>query len=206
MVEIILRKRYGPQWFRANALIQPDDWMVEQIAARFQHPSVHAVWDWVITHIRYPWGALAWSDHHTAQAFWRPGLFGRRPQFRYSQRDYWSMPGEVLRDRVGDCKDSAVLLTSLLRHWLGPRQVYLSAGRYQDQHTAHLHAWTTIFLPDGTPLALDTTYPHPLPADIWVTESPHYLPFWRCNEARTVLCRPQAARRAYGRDLRIVEA
>lgn len=206
MVEIVLRKRFGAQWFRVNALVQPNDWMVEQVAAQLRGRSVHAVWDWVIEHIAYPWGQLGWSDIHSMEAFWRPGLFGRRPRFRYAQRDYWSMPGEVLRDRMGDCKDSAALLTSLLRHQLGPRQVYMSVGQYRDAHACYLHAWTTIFLQDGTPLALDTTYPRPIRSDLWITESPHYHPFWRANDHHTVLLDPAAARQAYGADLQMHKA
>lgn len=204
--DILLRKRYGNQWFRVNALIQPDDWMVEQIAHQLRATSVHGTWDWVITHIRYPWGQLGWSDTHTMQAFWLPSLWGKRPQVRYTQADFWSMPGEVLRDRTGDCKDSAALLTSLLRHSLSERQVYMSVGLYVGQGRRHLHAWTTIFLPDGTPLALDTTYPRPLPPAVWVTEQPHYIPFWRANDQRSLILKPQLARHYYGGDLRLIQA
>lgn len=206
MVDILLRKRYGNQWFRVNALIQPQDWMVEQVDRQLAGASVHGVWDWVIQHIEYPWGRLAWSDWHQMSAFWLPTLWGRRTRFRYRQDDFWSMPGEVLRDRVDDCKGSAVLLTSLLRHQLSPRQVYMSVGYYHEGHRRLLHAWTTIFLPDGTPLALDGTYPTPLPPGVWVREDPHYIPFWRANDCQTVILRPSLAQQVYGRDLRLVKA
>lgn len=207
MMTVALRKRYGAYWFRVNELIQPHTLMVDRLMHQLGPRPIHTYWDWVITHIRYPYGQIAWDDHHTERAFWRPTWFGRAPLFLYQQNDYWAFPGEVLRDRVGDCKDSAALLTSMLRHRLGPRQVYMSVGYYLGDHGhRHLHAWTTIFLPDGTPLALDTTYSRPLPRDQWVLETPHYLPFWRANEVRTVLLRPDLARKAYGHDLALVPA
>jgi len=108
---------------------------------------------------------------------------------------------------MDDCKGSAALLTSLLRHRLGPDQVFMSVGLYYpDRQAAFLHAWTTVFLPDGTPLALDSTYPRPLPADVWVREAPRYRPFWRANDRVTVVLRPDLAQRYYGRDLRLVQA
>ena len=206
MSDVVLRKRYGNQWFRINQLIQPHDYMVDRLMQSLPRRTVHGYWDWVIAHIQYPWGQLAWSDTHAMQAFWLPGLLGRRVRLRYSQPDFWSMPGEVLRDRVGDCKDGAVLVTSMLRHVLTETQVYMSVGWYTDAHQHHLHAWTTIFLPDGTPLALDTTYPHPLTPGQWVRESPHYRPFWRANDRRTLVLDAKAAQRAYGPNLRITQA
>ena len=203
MSTVILRKRYGNYWFRVNELVQPHTYLVDQVMHRLGTQPVHTYWDWVIRHITYPYGHPAWDDLHTEQAFWRPTLFGRRPKFFYRQADYWEFPGEVLRDRVGDCKDSAALLTSMLRHVLTDRQVYMSVGYYHDHGAHHLHAWTTIFLPDGTPLALDTTYPHPLAMTEWVTETPHYQPFWRANDHRTRVLQPVLARQAYGADLRL---
>ncbi len=206
MSDVVLRKRYGNQWFRVNQLIQPHDFMVDHLMQTLPRRTIHGYWDWVISHIQYPWGPLSWSDTHQMQAYWLPGLLGRRVRLRYSQPDFWSMPGEVLRDRVGDCKDGSVLLTSMLRHVLTEAQVYMSVGWYADDHQRHLHAWTTIFLPDGTPLALDTTYPHPLPARQWVREFPHYRPFWRANDRRTLLIDVPGARHAYGSNIRIIEA
>lgn len=207
VAEIILRKRYGPQWFRVNQLIQPDDWMVEQVVQQdLAGATVHQVWDWVITHITYPWGRIAWSDWHQMAAFWKPTLWGRTARFRYRQVDFWSYPGEVLRDRMDDCKGSAVLLTSLLRHWLSSDQVFMSVGYYDDPRgRRHLHAWTTIFL-HGKPIALDGTYPHPLPDHEWIREHPHYQPFWRANDVRTLLIQPTVAQRVYGRSIRLLEA
>lgn len=202
MRHVVLRKRYGQYWFRVNELIQPHTYLVDRLMAQLGTQPVHAYWDWVIRHITYPYGHPAWDDQHREQAYWRPALFGRAPLFVYVQRDYWEFPGEVLRDRVGDCKDSAALLTSMLRHVLTDRQVFMSVGYYQDHGRHHLHAWTTLFLPNGTPLALDTTYARPLPSTVWVTESPHYIPFWRANDHRTRVIRPDLAQQAYGPDLR----
>lgn len=203
MAEIILRKRYGNQWVRVNSFIQPHDWMVEQlIQGPLRGASIHEVWDWVIQHIAYPWGRTSWNDWHQMQAYWRQGLFGRTPKFRYHQPDFWSYPGEVLRDRMDDCKGSAALLTSLLRHGIASDRIYMSVGYYRNGRQMHLHAWTTVFM-GRTPYALDSTYPRPLPVHEWITESPHYRPFWRANDQRTVLLEPETARRVYGHDLRI---
>lgn len=201
---LVMRKRFGNLWFWANDLITPHSYMVGQVARRLGARSIHDRWDWVIRNIRYPFGDPAWNDTHQYQAFWRRTWFGRAPLVVYRQNDYWSYPDEVLRDGTGDCKDSAALLTSLLRRALGPDQVYLSAGWYHDHGQRHLHAWTTIFLPDGTPLALDTTYSRPLPPGRWVTESPHYVPIWRVNDQGTRILKPHDIRPAYGRQIRIV--
>lgn len=203
-MQVILRKRFGNYWFGVNELIQPHGYMVQEMARRLGPMTVHAYWNWVITHVQYPYGHIAWDDQHREQAFWRPTWFGRAPLFTYHQADYWAFPGEVLRDGVGDCKDTAALLTSFLRRSLKPNQVYMSVGWYNDGHQRHLHAWTTVFLPNGTPLALDTTYPRPLGRHEWVTEAPHYVPFWRANDARTVLINPHAAHQAYGHNIRII--
>lgn len=103
MSTVILRKRYGHYWFRVNELVQPHTYLVDQVMHRLGPQPVHTYWDWVIRHITYPYGHPAWDDMHTEQAFWRPTLWGRRPKFFYRQADYWEFPGEVLRDRVGDC-------------------------------------------------------------------------------------------------------
>lgn len=200
---VILRKRFGPLWFDVQDLITPQTYMMQQLMRRLGRRTVHSYWDWVIRHIAYPFGNPAWNDEHRQQAYWRPTWFGRAPRFVYRQMDYWEYPDEVLRDRVGDCKDSAALLTSMLRWVLSPRQVYMSVGWYHDHRHRHLHSWTTIFLPDGTPLALDTTYSRPLPAHQWVLEAPHYRPLWRANDQRTRILHPHEAQRTYGSDLRL---
>lgn len=202
-MEIILRKRFGNYWFRVNELIQPHTYLVDRLMDRLHYATVHEYWDWVIRHVEYPYGHPAWDDLHKESAFWRPTLFGRAPRFAYVQPDYWALPGEVLRDRVGDCTDSSALLTSMLRHFLSDKQVYMSVGWYENRGKRHLHAWTTLFLPDGRPLALDTTYERPLPAHRWILESPHYQPFWRANDRRTLVLQPIMAQDAYRGDLRI---
>jgi len=202
-MRVLLARRYGAEWLDVREFVRPHTVMVDAVVRRHGPRTVHGWWTWVATTIRYPFGAPAWEDLHVEQAYWRPvGRGGRSPLFRYVQPDYWEYPSETLRDGVGDCKDTAILLTSILRHLLPPDQVVVSVGWFTTPTRRFLHAWTTVRI-RGRLMALDTTINPPPPPGWWIPEHPHYRPFFRFNDQRTWLLDPAAARAAYGTTIHI---
>ena len=58
--------------------------------------------------------------------------------------DYWTVPGELLEARAGDCDDKAILLTSILRNYLPADQVYCAFGLWilDGETTGHMYVVT----------------------------------------------------------------
>jgi hypothetical protein len=98
-------------WYDIKSFVQPDDPLVKEIASillRTKNP-IRAAGEFVHQHVAY-------GDE---------------------ENEFWKYPWETLADRVGDCDDTAIALTSILRNYLPADKVYVAVG-YLDGEG---HAW-----------------------------------------------------------------
>lgn len=193
MDTIIIHRRYG-EWLDVRQLVQPHDFMVGRVVDRLKsdgHHTIRGAWNWVLDHIRYPPGPPMWEDLHIEYRFtW--GVLPI-PRFASVSRDFWQYPSETLAAGMGDCKDSAILLCSMLRHVMGSGQVFVSVGRYRGNGHDFGHAWVSIRDEQGWGV-LDTTLTGPVPARARVYEydGGPYVPVFRFNDQTTLRVSGQA--------------
>jgi len=79
----------------------------------------------------------------------------RNVTYRSDDGEFWYTPSETLRQRAGDCDDSAILLVSMLRQFYPADRVYVAVGPYRGLG----HAWVEL---DGQILEATYTYAHPV--------------------------------------------
>jgi len=181
-MDYIVRKRYGGEPALLTSFVRPDDYLVRKIAEGLPL-SIGACWNWVCINIEYPSGRF--PDRHVLHAFTRRGILGERAFLTYVDLDLWHYPGEVIFMSAGNCDDSAILLTSMLRRFIDSKRVYVSIGTFQNLG----HAWCSIFI-DGKPYVLETTLSR---AKESITYMPEELPYdvsLRFNDIAVVEVKP----------------
>ncbi|MBA7675319.1 hypothetical protein ES703_83549 [subsurface metagenome] len=111
----------------------------------------------------------------------------RNIDYRRDVGEFWQIPSETLRG-AGDCEDSAILLTSLIRAG-GMPHCYVTLGRLG----GYGHAWCQL---DGE--ILETTYTSARP----VPDPQDYCPYCMFNESEVIELWPGALGEVFeiGRD------
>ncbi|GAI98236.1 unnamed protein product [marine sediment metagenome] len=105
--QILVAVRYPGQWNYLQDFVQPDN--PDVLAISSQYPDYWALYDFVCRNVDY----------------------------RRDIGEFWQVPSETLVSKMGDCEDTSILLTSLLR-CVGI-DAYTAIGEY----LGYGHAWTT---------------------------------------------------------------
>jgi hypothetical protein len=100
--DILANVRYDSRYHSIKSLVQPDD------------PTVRAVARVLVQADDFISATQEFVDSFTT--------------YRTEVGDYWAKPHETLDARAGDCDDKAILLTSILRNYIPPDQVYCAYG------------------------------------------------------------------------------
>lgn len=104
------------------------------------------------------------------------------PGISYETLDFWNFPAETLRDGVGDCEDTAILLCSILRTKLSEDDVFVSAGLFK----GYGHAWVTVLNNNGKPITLETTGSNIIRLSSSLMEGEPYEPIVRFNDKKVI--------------------
>ncbi|MBA7549607.1 hypothetical protein ES705_42097 [subsurface metagenome] len=146
--QILVAVRYPGQWNSLQDFVQPDN--PDILAALSQcGPNPWDLYNFVCQEISY----------------------------RYDVGEFWQTPSETLRG-YGDCEDSAILLTSLIRAGEVPN-CYVALGSLGD----YGHAWCQL---DGG--ILETTYTRAQP----VPDPQNYCPYLYFNDQDIIELWPNA--------------
>lgn len=144
--EIVAPVRGTAERYPLRSFVIPQDVIPE--AQQFQRDtiadSIVAAWQGTIDRVLY------WQDY---------GEF-----FKY--------PRETWDSRLGDCEDSAILLTSIIRNYM--QHVYVAIGFF----LSYGHSWTVVSLPEGD-YVIESTLSS-MPPDPWlirVQETNEYVPY-----------------------------
>jgi len=132
-----VRRRYGNEIWDVRQFVQPGTPGVVRLVKMFplsREKFILAAWQWVVNNIKYPPGPPEENDRHYREAYLPPALS------REVTYDYWNFPAETLALGVGDCEDASILLCSILRHRLGPNEVFVTVGEFENFG----HAWVTV--------------------------------------------------------------
>jgi len=105
-----------------------------------------------------------------------------QPARSYTQYDFWNFPSETLRDGIGDCEDTSILLCSILRNMLSSDEVFVTVGLFAD----YGHAWVTVINEKGQPLTLETTGSNVITFDESLLENLPYQPIFRFNDEKVI--------------------
>jgi len=108
--------------------------------------------------------------------------YGNSSLLRYETFDFWSYPSETLRDRVGDCEDTSILLASILRNRLSHNEVFVTIGYFDGIG----HAWVTVNHPQKGNIVLETTSDQLVEDKLIVTENLPYVPILRFNDINVI--------------------
>ncbi len=90
-----------------------------------------ACWEWVANEVRYVRFVKA-----------RIEIAGKVS----AQGDYWQNPSQVIRTKIGNCANKAILLCSLLRNELPPEKVRAVLGNLHQEGDTGGHAWVEVSL------------------------------------------------------------
>lgn len=104
------------------------------------------------------------------------------PALTYETLDFWNFPSETLRDGIGDCEDTAILLCSILRNMLSEDEVFVTGGLFK----GFGHAWVTIINNVGEPIILETTGNNVVMVDTSLIENLPYEPIIRFNDKNVI--------------------
>lgn len=132
--------------------------------------------------VYYQYGPDPWSLYH---------FVCRNIDYRRDWGEFWMTPSETLRG-YGDCEDSSILLTSLIRAGGSPN-CYVALGSLGNNLGNYGHAWCQL---DGQ--VLETTYTRAQP----VPDPQHYCPYCLFNESEVIELWPGALDEVFelGRD------
>ena len=116
--DLLANVRYDGKYHSVKSLVQPDDPVVRDVARELVQSN-----DFI-------GAAQEFVDSFTT--------------YQKEVGDYWTVPGEILADRAGDCDDKAILLTSILRNYLPADQVYCAFGLWilNGETTGHMYVVT----------------------------------------------------------------
>lgn len=153
--QYLVNVRYG-QWNDIREFVQPNNPDVVAIYSQYG-PNLWSLYDLVCRNINYR------SDVRNAGEFWQT-------------------PSETLASGEGDCEDSSILLTSLLRNFTDAK---VAVGNYQ----GYGHAWCQI---DGQ--ILETTYTRARP----VPDPEDYCPYALFSEREVIELWPGALGEVFG--------
>ena len=190
METIIVNKRFG-EWVDVRDFIRPNDPMVADVVDARSDWTVESLWDWVLQNIRYPAGSFWTLDYHSLVAYHRGipligWLFGRH----YTTIDFWNYPAETLRDRVGDCEDSAILLASMLKRAFPGLDAWVSVGYFCpsgcDGDQGFGHVWVSI-REGGRWRVLDTTLPARPEVPVYERPNGPYRPVFRFSTQAVII-------------------
>jgi len=142
-VDITLQPRWKNETYYINEFITPETYMVQKLANELAKSTAdETAWElfrWVVEQVEYPIRAgipealLVFCDFHLL--FRHPFT----PKLSAVLFDYWKFPVETLRDLKGDCEDTSMLLTSLLRALNLP--AYCVIGEVVIDGVPYGHAW-----------------------------------------------------------------
>lgn len=184
-MDYAVSKRLGGELLDVREFVRPDTYMISELLRRENFLTPEQAWAWVLANIRYPWGPEETQDYHILYGYWRPDR--PAPRLAYRTDDYWNFPSETLRDGVGDCEDTAILLVSILRRRFPGLPAYVTVGYYQ----GYGHVWVGLFR-DGQWRVLDTTLRRPVPPPV---EGPPYRALFRFHEREVLVRRWQVPAR-----------
>jgi len=117
--------------------ITPDDLEVENLHEEVTkdidelEDRLTACWSWVANKVRYVRFVKAkiWVNGHSSV-----------------QDDYWQLPSQVIRTRIGNCANKSFLLTSLARRELPSDKVFCVLGNLHQPLNSGGHAWVEVRL------------------------------------------------------------
>lgn len=138
--------RYPGQWIEIREFVTPNDPAVQEVYSQIGPDS---------------WGCLQWVCSQV--------------DYRRDIVEYWQTPSETMRG-YGDCEDTSILLTSLLRNFTN---AYVALGSFQ----GYGHAWVA---KEGQ--IYETTYTRARP----VPDSEDYCPYCYFNESELIELWPGA--------------
>ena len=176
---VAVQKRFGRETLDVREFIRPTSYMVAEVSDRLWRRTrsiqmfVQKAYAFILTEVRTPTGNLVTRDWHQLNAFHDEG--SARPLVTEQANDFWAFPSETLTQRIGDCDDKCILLTSMLRRYIGANRVFCTVGALNGVG----HMWVTV---DGR--VLETTAERPP-----VQEGPPYDPMFRFNDNHTVVLR-----------------
>jgi len=133
---MIVSFRFGDRW-DIRRFIDPDNPDVKDVAQRFAHlpkeQRVIELWRFVTEDIRYPFTLAGVADDlHRLHAFPLKNypIVGQLFRISRDQVDFFQLPSETLAWGIGDCEDTSILLTSLLRsgNLCSPEEVFAALG------------------------------------------------------------------------------
>lgn len=175
--------RFKDENFDIREFVNPSTLSVKELADQTTH--LDGAFKWVVENIDYPWRELpSWlqwlmyfADMHIL--FRHPA----RAKLSIAPLEFWKLPHETIRDKIGDCEDGAFLLASLLRAQ-GEADAWAVIGYVEIDGVPYGHAWA-----ECNSLVLETTYDQ-VPAHIPTTEEVYeslYFPEMKINDAEAIL-------------------
>lgn len=164
MEDIILcNKRFAGESHSIREWITPFAIEVQDLFIELRQPRAYdtaiACWQWINDSIAYPFTRFFGQplDHHELIAF--------RTLHYINSEDFWQFPYETIAraclakkyggKTFGDCEDTSLVFTSVLRNQLPATEIYCVVGNYLYlQPTGH--AWVKIKV-NGSWWIIDTT-------------------------------------------------
>jgi len=151
--QCLVSVRYPGEWHDLREFVQPDNPNVAAIYSQFG-PNYWSLYDFVCRNIDY----------------------------RRDIGEFWQTPPETLARGEGDCEDSSILLTSLLRNFTNAK---VALGAYQ----GYGHAWC-----EHNGQVIETTYTSARP----VPAPQAYCPYCMFNESEVIELWPGALSEVFG--------
>jgi len=184
----LVRVRFFGEERDIREFVQPWSSPVADVAERLppdKDQAIFAAWEYVHQHVVYP--LVEPSDYRYQEAFLRDAggikVFEPRVALMSETRyDFFQMPSETLAEGAGDCEDSSLLLTSILRNRLSSEEVFVTIGMWQ----GFGHAWVTV-VRNGKHYIVETTRAPTKPLKL---EGPPYVPYIRFNDVMFQEIRP----------------
>jgi len=132
---------------RLTDFVTPEALEIQDLYEQITHniastrEKLTACWKWVTSNVRYV--------HFVKGKIWIEGE-------SFSQGDLWQDPSMTIHTKVGNCANSAMLLTSLVRNTLPPDQAYCALGNLHSNQPGG-HAWTQVSLDEDSYIMEATT-------------------------------------------------